>query len=116
MSPEQARGQAVHKRGDIWAFGCVVFEMLTGRAAFARDTVTDTLVAVIEQQPDWQTLPASTPPHIVRLLRRCLEKDARRRLKDIGDAALDIDDVLAETGAKPPGRISRWSARGVHEP
>ena len=110
MSPEQARGKAVDKRTDIWAFGCVLYEMLAGRAAFARDTVTDTLVAVIEERPDWQTLPASTPPHIVRLLRRCLEKDGRRRLKDIGDAALDIDDVLAEPRAKPPVRISRWSA------
>ena len=116
MSPEQARCQAVHKRSDIWAFGCVVFEMLTGRAAFARDTVTDTLVAVIEQQPDWQTLPASTPPHIVRLLRQCLEKDARRRLKDIGDAALDIDDVLAEPRAKPASPDPRWNAGGAHVP
>jgi eukaryotic-like serine/threonine-protein kinase len=117
MSPEQARGQAVDKRSDIWAFGCVVFEMLTGRAAFARDTVTDTLVAVIERQPDWQTLPAPTPPYIVRLLRRCLEKDARRRLKDIGDAALDIDDVLAEAGGKPPGpdlEVERsWRSRAL---
>ena len=71
---------------------------------------------MIEEQPDWQTLPASTPPHIVRLLRRCLEKDGRRRLKDIGDAALDIDDVLAEPGAKPPGPDLEVERCGVHEP
>src|SRR5215470_12333900 len=74
MSPEQARGQAIDKRTDIWAFGCVLFEMLTGTAAFAGATVTDTLAAIIEREPDWTALPASTPPAVQRLLRRCLEK------------------------------------------
>ena len=79
MSPEQARGQAVDKRTDIWAFGCVLFEMLTGRGAFARDTLSDTIAAVIEREPDWNTLPAAVPPAVRRLLMRCLEKDPKRR-------------------------------------
>jgi Tol biopolymer transport system component len=93
MSPEQARGHAVDKRTDIWAFGCVLYEMLTGRAAFARPTVTDTLAAVVEQSPNWAGLPPQTPQVVVRLLRRCLEKDLRRRLRDIADARLDLEDV-----------------------
>ena len=80
MSPEQARGQVVDKRADIWAFGCVLFEMLTGRALFARDTLTDTLAAVVQSDPDWQALPAATPARIRDLLRRCLQKDPQRRL------------------------------------
>ena len=99
MSPEQARGQAVDKRTDIWAFGCVLFEMLTGRGAFARATVSDTIAAVIERDPDWNALPATVPPAVRRLLTRCLEKDPRRRLHDIADARTEIDDVLS--GASP---------------
>ncbi len=94
MSPEQARGQVVDKRGDIWAFGCVLYEMLTGRALFARETVTDTLAALVERDPDWQALPAATPAKIRDLLRRCLQKDPQRRLRDIGDARLDLDDAM----------------------
>src|SRR6266849_10023087 len=77
MSPEQARGQPVDKRTDIWAFGCVLFEMLTGSSAFARGTVTDTIVAVVGAEPDLKLLPANTPGSIRRLLMRCLQKDAR---------------------------------------
>src|SRR5262245_3687068 len=79
MSPEQARGQSVDKRTDIWAFGCVLFEMLTGRAPFARATMSDTLAAILEAEPEWHSLPTSTPSNILRLLERCLAKDVKRR-------------------------------------
>jgi serine/threonine protein kinase/Tol biopolymer transport system component len=94
MSPEQARGQAVDKRTDIWAFGCVLYEMLTGHAVFARETMTDTLAAVLDRDPDWHRLPESLPRGVRMLVRDCLEKDPRRRLRDIGDAlrAMDADD------------------------
>ncbi len=95
MSPEQARGRLVDKRADIFAFGCVLFEMLTGKMAFSGETVSDTLAAVLRADPDWSALPKDTPGAIVRLLRRCLEKDSKRRLRDIGEAALVIDDVRA---------------------
>jgi len=93
MSPEQARGKAIDKRTDVWAFGCLVYEMLTGRAAFAGDTLSDTIAAILGREPDWSALPAATPPLIRRLLLRCLDKDAKRRLRDIGDARAEIDDV-----------------------
>ena len=101
MSPEQARGQTVDKRTDIWAFGCVLFEMLTGQPAFAGPTTTDTLAAIIERDPDWGALSAATPPGLQRLMRRCLQKDSKRRLHDIADARIEIDDALAEgTGSQ----------------
>ena len=81
MSPEQARGTAVDKRSDIWAFGCVLYEMLTGRRAFRGERrVADTLAGVLTREPDWDALPATTPPTVRSLIRRCLRKDARRRL------------------------------------
>ena len=86
MSPEQARGQVVDKRTDIWAFGCVLFEMLTGSAPFGGATVSDRIAGIIGNEPDWRLLPAAVPPRLRRLLHRCLEKDVRRRLRDIGDA------------------------------
>jgi len=95
MSPEQAKGQPLDKRTDIWAFGCVVFEMLTGRAAFARDTFSETVAAILERDPDWASLPANTPRTIRRLLGRCLAKDPQHRLRDIGDARLEIEDAIA---------------------
>jgi len=108
MSPEQSRGQSVDKRTDIWAFGCVVYEMLTGQIAFAGQTVSDTIAAILEREPDWSRLPASIPVNIHRLLQRCFEKDARHRLRDIGDARMDLDDVAR--GAGHVARISgRWS-------
>ena len=93
MSPEQARGQAVDKRTDIWAFGCVLFEMLTGRAPFSGATITDVLAAVVDREPDWTLLPPSTPANVGRLLRRCLEKDPKKRARDMGDVAAELKDV-----------------------
>ena len=93
MSPEQARGLTVDKRTDIWAFGCVLFEMLTGRRAFEGATITDTLAQVLEREPDWTRLPAQTPPSIRALLDRCLRKDPRRRLHDVADALVEMDDA-----------------------
>ena len=99
MSPEQARGKPVDKRTDIWAFGCVLYEMLTARPAFRGETPSDTIAAIIEREPDWSGLPAQTPPSIRRLLQRCLEKDPKRRLRDIGDARLEIEEALGSLAA-----------------
>ena len=96
MSPEQARGQYVDKRADIWAFGCVLYEMVTGRQAFDGATVSDTIVAVLERDPDWSALPANTPPRVADLLRRCLEKNPKQRLRDIGDARPALEEAQAE--------------------
>ena len=93
MSPEQARGGRIDKRTDIWAFGCVLYEMLTGRRSFEAPTVSDTIVAVLDRAPDWDALPPGVSLRMQRLLRRCLEKDPRRRLRDIGDARLELEDV-----------------------
>ena len=98
MSPEQARGQAVDRGADIWAFGCVLFEMLTGTRAFPGDDPTETIAAIIRADPDWSRLPPDTPESIRRTLRRCLEKDRTRRLADIRDARLEIE----EAGQAPP--------------
>jgi serine/threonine protein kinase len=97
MSPEQARGHVVDKRTDIWAFGCVLFEMLTGRAAFTGGSVSDTMAAVLGSEPDWDALPDGTPIAVRRLLQRCLEKDPKRRLRDLGDVYFDIEDVAGDT-------------------
>jgi Tol biopolymer transport system component len=98
MSPEQARGRPVDKRTDIWAFGAVLYEMLTARPAFRGETTSDTIAAVLEREPDWTATPAQTPVSMRRLLQRCLEKDPKRRLRDIGDARLEIEEAL---GAGP---------------
>ena len=121
MSPEQARGQTVDKRTDIWAFGCVLYEMLTGHAAFPGETVSDTIAAILGHEPDWAALPANTPPAVARLLQRGLAKDPKRRLRDIADARAGLDDVLE--GGNPPAsgagrpavvpahpRWNRWAA------
>ena len=106
MSPEQARGRPVDKRTDVWAFGCVLFEMLSGRRVFDGDDVTDTLASVVKTEPAWSALPATTPPAIRRLLERCLRKDPARRLRDIADARLDIDEALTEpTGTGRAGSV-----------
>ena len=98
MSPEQARGRPVDKRTDIWAFGVVLFEMLSGRKLFPGETLSDTLAAVLTREPDWSLLPSSTPAGVRRLLARCLERDARKRLRDIGDARPELDDVREASG------------------
>jgi eukaryotic-like serine/threonine-protein kinase len=98
MSPEQARGVAVDKRTDIWAFGCVLYEMLTGQRLFASDRTSDVVAQIIEREADFSALPADTPAAIRRLLRRCLVKDPRQRLRDVGDARVEIAEVLAATG------------------
>jgi serine/threonine protein kinase len=113
MSPEQARGlAAVDKRTDIWAFGCVCYEMLAGRAAFVGETLTDTLAAVVQREPDWLALPNGTPSAVRRLLQRCLEKDPRRRLRDIGDVRLDIEEALTAPApsqtVQAPSSVRRW--------
>ena len=113
MSPEQARGHLVDKRSDVWAFGCVLFEMLTGSAAFAGETVTDTLAAVVRAEPAWGLLPAETPGSIRRLLTRCLQKDARRRLHDIADARIELEDAMVAPSepAPVPGPPKPWRRR-----
>jgi Tol biopolymer transport system component len=116
VTSEQARGKTVDKRADIWAFGVVLYEMLTGRQMFGGETVSDTLAAVLKTDPDWSLLPPETPTAIRRLLRRCLERDRKRRLPDIADARLEIDEALAEVPepAAPPaqahGPLSWWIA------
>ena len=103
MSPEQARGKPVDKRTDIWAFGCVLYEMLTGAAGVSWRDASDTIAAILEREPDWSALPAQTPPSIRRLLQRCLEKDPKRRLRDIGDARLEIEEALGDPCAAAAG-------------
>jgi Tol biopolymer transport system component len=107
MAPEQAAGRRVDKRADVWAFGCVLFEMLTGARAFGGGDVQETLALVMAHTPEWKKLPAATPPAVERLLRRCLEKDALKRLRDVGDALLEISDARANTFA--PADVSSAS-------
>ena len=97
MSPEQARGKPVDMRTDIWAFGCVFFETLTGRTGFLGETVSDTISAILRGEPNWQALPESTPAIVRSLLRHCLQKDPNRRLHDIADARIEIEDVLTRS-------------------
>jgi eukaryotic-like serine/threonine-protein kinase len=119
MSPEQAKGKSVDRRTDTWAFGCVLYEMLTGKMAFSGETVTDTLASVIKSEPDWNALPASTPQAIRNFLQRCLKKDPRQRLQSIGDARITIEEILSGAatqsdsaavsgGINPPLRVARW--------
>jgi Tol biopolymer transport system component len=116
MSPEQAKGKPADKRSDIWAFGCVLYEMLTGRRAFAGEDVSDTLATVLRGHPEWTVLPADTPTAVHRLLRRCLERDRRHRLADVADAQLELRDALsvqerdrAAATASRPERLA-WAA------
>jgi Tol biopolymer transport system component len=112
VSPEQARGKSVDKRADIWAFGCVMYEMLTGRTAFAGETVSDVIASILQNEPDWSRLPTSTPAPVQRLLRRCLQKEVRHRLRDIADARMELDDAISGAGQvqtiDAPMR-TRWS-------
>jgi len=112
MSPEQARGRAVDKRSDIWAFGVVVFEMLSGKPLFAAETVSDTLAGVLRQDVDWSGLPATTPAAVREVLRRCLQREPKQRLRDIGDARLLLEDAAPAPATPPTGaaaaRAPRW--------
>ena len=110
MSPEQAKGRQAEKRSDVWAFGCVFYEMLTGKRAFEGDDVSDTLASVLRSEPNWNALPASASPH-TSLLKRCLEKDGKRRLRDLGDVRLLLEDagvVSAPASRVVPAKRSLW--------
>jgi serine/threonine-protein kinase len=117
MSPEQTRGHEVDRRTDVWSFGCVVYEMLTGRRAFTGSTTADTIAAVIEREVDWSAIPPDIPPAVARLLRRCLQRDPKQRLHDIGDARLELEDVTevpASSGlARTRWRIPAMTAIGL---
>jgi serine/threonine-protein kinase len=117
MSPEQAKGKAVDRRTDVWSFGVVLYEMLSGRRVFTGETAAETLASVLKTEPDWDGLPAGTPASVRRLLRRCLEKDPRRRMQAIGEARITLEDVLAgvayEQGAESAIGRSQASARNV---
>ena len=115
MSPEQARGKPVDKRADVWGFGCLVFEMLSGVRPFEGETISDTLAAVLAKDPDWSRLPATTPPRVRELLRRCLEKDVKKRLRDVHDLRMELEDSEKDrgqsrrTGQSPSAAVSSRS-------
>ena len=116
MSPEQARGRPLDKRTDIWSFGCVLFEMLSGRAAFAEETVSDTLAHVLDRDVDWDVLPSTTPSRLRDLVHRCLQKDATHRLRDIGDARIELHELstLPDLRAVETRRQSVRVRRSAH--
>jgi len=123
MSPEQAKAKPVDRRADIWAFGCVLYEMLAGKIAFPGESVTDTLAAVIRAEPDWSLIPSATPMRVRVLLQRCLQKDPKQRLRDIGDARISLDEILSgaqettpvatEALTAPWRRALPWAVAGV---
>ena len=113
MSPEQARGQEIDRRTDIWAFGCVVYEMLVGRPAFAGPTTADTVAAVMERPVNWAAIPPDAPPAVTRVLRRCLERDPKRRLRDIADARHDLEDTTTDAESLPAPPHRKWLRVGT---
>ena len=108
MSPEQARGQDIDRRTDIWAFGCVLYEMVVGRPAFAGPTTADTIAAVMERPVNWTAIPADAPPAIMRVLRRCLQRDPKQRLRDIADARLELEDTTTDATASTAPATRKW--------
>ncbi|MCH7995586.1 MAG: serine/threonine protein kinase [Planctomycetes bacterium] len=114
MSPEQARGKPLDKRTDIWSFGVVLFESLTGKRPFEGDTVSDLVARILEREPDWSELPSETPPTIQLLLRRCLAKDRKQRLHDISDARIELEEAIADPTSASLGLASR--AEGAATP
>ena len=121
MSPEQARGRKVDRRTDVWSYGCVLFEMVTGRRAFGGETMTDVLVSVVTGEPDWTLLPSGTPPGVRRLVRRCLKRDPRNRLRDLGDAVIELseatgpssdDGMVAAEAMLPSRNLALWAIVG----
>ena len=113
MSPEQAKGKAVDKRSDIWSFGCVLFELLTSKQCFSGETLTDVLAAVVRAEPDWDALPNGTPGAIRRLLRRCLTRESKQRLRDIGEARIILGDQHGEFGEGEAGRALTAPAQSL---
>src|SRR5262249_27504332 len=111
MSPEQARGRAVDKRTDVWAFGAVLFEMLTARRAFDGEDVGELIAAVLKTTPDWSAIPADVPPHVVTLVKRCLEKDRKTRIGDIGVARFLLAGDAAVASPSPATSVSSGAAR-----
>jgi serine/threonine protein kinase len=121
MSPEQAKGRPADKRSDIWAFGCVLYEMLTGKRAFDAEDITDTLAAILMREPDWSALPATVPPAIRTLIRRCVEKNPRKRIPDASVALFAMEDLSTRqdsTAATTPqsdrSRPSAWRWMATH--
>ena len=112
MSPEQAKGRLVDRRSDIWSFGCVLFEMLTGKMAFSGESVTDTLAEIIKTEPNWNLLPANTPRTVRALLQRCLKKDSKQRLQAIGDARITIEEVLSGKGEADDEDTAKTEIKG----
>src|SRR5580704_10605885 len=108
MSPEQARGSRVDQQTDIWAFGCVLYEMLTGRSAFAGNTVIDTMAAILEREPNWNALPLALPASVERLIHRCLEKERDRRVSDIAELRAGLDQLAADVPRTPERPSDRW--------
>jgi Tol biopolymer transport system component len=113
MSPEQARGKTLDRRTDIWSFGCVLYEMLSGRPLFGGETASDTIAQILEREPDWSKLSPGVPPRVRHLLRRCLEKDPRKRLRDVGEARVELEEAIAALGSKAGAAPAAWESGPV---